>query len=69
MNRMSRLYATGHGVTADPIEAAKWNILAKAGGRADQELDDGMAKLDPSILKQAQARVAAFKPMANGTQN
>ena len=68
-NRMAKLYATGRGVTADAVEAAKWNILAKAGGRPDQELDDGMAKLDPSIVKQAQARAAAFKPLAIGTQN
>ena len=45
------------------------NILAKNGGRADAELDDAAEKLDASILKQAQARAAAFKPMAAPAKN
>jgi uncharacterized protein len=63
MNRMSKLYATGHGIVIDGIEAAKWNILAKAAGRADAALDEAMDKMNPDDLKKAQERAAAFKPM------
>ena len=57
---------TGVQTCALPIsaEAAKWNILAKAGGRADAELDDAQSKLDPPILKEGLARAATFKPIA-----
>jgi uncharacterized protein len=61
-NRVARLYATGRGVEADPVEAAKWNILAAKGGRGDTWLDDYVKKLAPNILKDAEARAAAFKP-------
>ena len=63
MNRMSKLYATGHGVEVDAVEAAKWNILAKANGRADPTLDEAMSKMSPDLLKQAQDRAEAFKIM------
>ena len=66
MNRVSKLYATGLGVEADGIEGTKWNILAKAGGRADAALDEAMAKMKPEDLQQAKARAAAFKPVASG---
>ena len=68
-NRMAKLYALGLGVKADAAEAAKWNILAKAGGRADAELDDAQSKLETSILKEAETRAAAFKPMAAPAKN
>ena len=31
-NRLARILATGRGVPADPVEATKWHIIAKAGG-------------------------------------
>jgi uncharacterized protein len=70
MNRMARLYGMGdHGVGYDPIEAMKWNILAKAGGRGDVEMDAKMEKVNPVDVKQAQERAAAFKPVADPTAN
>ena len=70
MNRVARLYGMGdHGVAYDPIEAMKWNILAKAAGRGDIEMDAKMEKVDPADVKQAEARAAAFKPLPDPTAN
>ena len=38
-NRLARIYALGRGVEADPVEAAKWHVLASEAGRTDAELD------------------------------
>ena len=70
MNRVARLYGMGdHGVAYDPIEAMKWNILAKAAGRGDIEMDAKMEKVDPADIKQAEDRAAAFKPLPDPTAN
>ncbi len=70
MNRLVRLYSMGdHGVPYDPVEAMKWNILAKAGGRSDVNMDDAMGKVDPAEIKKAQDRADAFKPLPNPTAN
>ncbi len=67
-NRVARILALGvPGVRQDVIEAMKWNILAKKGGRGDQELDDAAAKADPGMLKDAETRAAAFKPLPDPT--
>jgi len=70
MNRVARLYGMGdHGVAYDPIEAMKWNILAKAAGRGDVEMDAAMEKVNPADVKKAQDRAAAFKALADPTAN
>jgi uncharacterized protein len=67
-NRVARILAIGvPGVRQDVIEAMKWNILAKKGGRGDQELDEAAAKADPGMLKDAVTRAAAFKPLPDPT--
>jgi len=67
-NRIARILAIGvPGVRQDVIEAMKWNILAKKGGRGDLELDDAATKADPGMLKDAETRAAAFKPLPDPT--
>ena len=41
------MYATGRGIKADPVEAARWHLIAKAGGDNDQSLDDFMRNMKP----------------------
>jgi TPR repeat protein len=43
-NRMARLLSAGRGVPANAVEAMKWHIIAKAGGRGDPDLDAYMAR-------------------------
>jgi uncharacterized protein len=70
MNRVARLYGMGdHGVAYDPIEAMKWNILAKAAGRGDVEMDAKMEKVDPADIKKAEDLAAAFKAQPDPTAN
>jgi TPR repeat protein len=58
-NRLARLYANGD---SDPVEAAKWHILARKGGKGDQLLDDYIARLTPEQIAEAEKRAAAFRP-------
>ena len=46
-NRLALMYATGRGIKADPVEAARWHLIAKAGGDNDQFLDEFMRKMKP----------------------
>jgi TPR repeat protein len=46
-NRLARILAAGRGVTADPVEAAKWHLIAKAGGASDPSLDEFVQKQTP----------------------
>jgi len=38
-NRLARILMAGRGLPADPAEAVKWHLIAKAGGAGDPELD------------------------------
>ena len=42
---MARLYANGVGVKADPVQAAKWHLLARSAGVSDFALDIALSKL------------------------
>ena len=67
-NRLARILAIGvPGVPQDPIEAMKWNFLAKKQGRGDQDLDAATDKADPGMVKDAQARANAFTPLPDRT--
>ncbi len=69
-NRIARVLAIGvNGVRQDPIEAMKWNFLAKKQGRGDVELDAATEKADPGMVQDAQARAEAFKPLPVATFN
>ena len=61
-NRVARLYAFGVGLSRDPVEAMKWNLLAARAGRADPELDTMLATLSDDLKAEAQARADAFRP-------
>jgi len=47
-SRLALMYATGQGIKADPVQAARWHMIAKAGGSNDQYLEDFVAKMSPS---------------------
>jgi TPR repeat protein len=46
-NRLAVMLATGRGLPANPIAAAKWHIIAKAGGDSDFALDEFVHGLKP----------------------
>lgn len=48
-NRLARMYAAGVGIAPNPILACMWNILAKAAGLDDKQLDDFMARQTPEV--------------------
>jgi hypothetical protein len=41
------MYAFGRGIKADPIEAARWHLIARAGGDSDPTLDKFMSEMKP----------------------
>jgi TPR repeat protein len=47
-NRLALMYSSGRGIKADPVEAARWHLIAKAGGNNDQFLDDFVRKMKPA---------------------
>ena len=63
-NRLARLYAAGKGVPLSLGEAAKWNLLARNGGKADPELDQLLDKLTPQERAEAEQQAKSFKPVA-----
>jgi len=58
-NRLARILMAGRGMPADPTEAVKWHLVAKAGGDSDPELDAFASKQTPAV--RAAAEVAAKK--------
>jgi len=54
-NRLARILSAGKGTPADPVEAIKWHIVAKAGGASDPELDIYVSKQKPSDREKAEA--------------
>ncbi len=60
-NRVARLYATGRVFEVNPVEAMKWHILAKAGGRSDAWLDEFVARLPSAAQQEGEARARDFK--------
>ena len=63
-NRLARLYAAGKGVPLNQVEAAKWHLVARDGGKADPELDQLLDKLSPGDREKAEEQAKAFKPVA-----
>jgi TPR repeat protein len=56
-NRLARLYANGVVVKADPVQAAKWHLLARGAGVSDFTLDLMLARLTKE--QRAEAEKAA----------
>jgi TPR repeat protein len=54
--RLALMYANGRGVKADPVEAARWHLIARAGGDNDPNLDAFMAGMTPADRAMAENR-------------
>ena len=53
-NRLANILAVGRGIHADPVEAIKWHIVAKAGGVSDIPLDEFTEKQKPEVRAAAE---------------
>ena len=53
-NRLANILAIGRGVPADPVEALKWHIVAKAGGVSDIPLDSFAERQPPEVRAAAE---------------
>jgi uncharacterized protein len=53
-NRLANVLALGRGLPADPMEAIKWHLVAKAGGVSDIPLDDFTQKQKPETRAAAE---------------
>ena len=61
-NRLARLYANGVVVgPADPVQAAKWHLLAREAGVSDFTLDLMLAKLTPEQRAAADKAAASWR--------
>lgn len=58
-NRLARLYAYGIATDPNPVEAAKWHILARNAGITDMKMDLFIAKLPKDMKAKAQAELDA----------
>jgi TPR repeat protein len=59
-NRLARCYAHGAGVTMNPGEAARWHLIAKAGGVEDKSLDELFARLSKADRAKAEGAAEAW---------
>jgi TPR repeat protein len=53
------MYTIGRGVKVDPVQAARWHLIAQAGGNSDLALEDYVRKMKPEDRAAAEA---AAKP-------
>jgi hypothetical protein len=64
--RLAFMYATGRGIKADPVQAARWHLIARAGGDNDQFLEEFMRKMKPADRATAEDKakpwIARMKP-------
>jgi TPR repeat protein len=58
-NRLALMYAMGRGVKLDPVQAARWHLIARSGGANDLFLEDFLRKMKP---EDRAAGEAAAKP-------
>ena len=58
-NRLANILAIGRGLQADPVEAIKWHIVAKAGGVSDLPLDAFVQKQPPEVRAAGQKAAQA----------
>ncbi len=59
-NRLGYVYLDGIKVKKDPIEAAKWRLIAKKNGFADDNFDGIVAKMSKADRAKAQAQADAW---------
>ena len=48
-NRLARILMAGRGMPADPTEAVKWHLVAKAAGNSDPDLDVFASKQSQAV--------------------
>ncbi len=60
-NRLARLYANGIVVDPDPVQAAKWHLLARDAGVSDFSLDILLSKLTKEERIEAERAVDAWE--------
>ena len=60
-NRLARCYAHGAGVEKNLVEAAKWNIVARAGSIEDAHLDKMLASISRADRAKAQAAAEQWR--------
>ena len=63
-NRLARCYLHGAGVEQSVAEAAKWHLIAKAGGEADDALDQVLAKMPRKDRETAEREAIAWRERA-----
>ncbi|MGE0766408.1 MAG: SEL1-like repeat protein [Hyphomicrobiaceae bacterium] len=60
-NRLAHCYFAGIGTDKNAIEAAKWHLIAKAGGDKDPELDQAVAALSRTDRQKATVAAAEWR--------
>lgn len=60
-NRLARLYAYGIATNPNPVQAAKWHMIARNAGIADMKMDLFIAKLPKDMKEKAQAEIDALQ--------
>jgi TPR repeat protein len=60
-NRLARLYANGVAVEADPVQAAKWHLLARSAGASDFSLDIVLSKLTKEQRAEAEKAAESWR--------
>jgi hypothetical protein len=53
-DRLSRILMAGRGLPADPTEAVKWHVIAKALGASDPDLDVFVSQQRPDVREAAE---------------
>jgi TPR repeat protein len=59
-NRLAHVYRMGRGIKADPVQAIRWHLAARAGGLGDPALDDFAARQTPEIRAEAEKAAAPW---------
>ncbi|HET6390075.1 tetratricopeptide repeat protein [Hyphomicrobium sp.] len=59
-NRLAYIYFDGIKVKKDPVEAAKWRLIAKKNGYEDEELDARIAAMPKADRQKAEAAASAW---------
>jgi TPR repeat protein len=59
-NRMAYIYREGIETDKDPVEAAKWRLIAKKNGFKDATLDEMVAKMPKAQRQKAETEASAW---------
>src|SRR5581483_11893911 len=59
-NRLALMYATGRGIKADPVQAGRWHLIARAGGDGSLFMEDFLRKMKPEDRVAAEAAAKSW---------